>query len=119
MNIELNIKGLPDLPNKIDGRHWKTRWYHNVKWKKKVTEALVGNIPMKPFTRARIECIRFTSKQPDFDNLAKSFKPILDALVENRIIIDDNPNVIGAPTYTWTRGTPGDGCIKIKIEQVF
>jgi hypothetical protein len=46
--------------------------------------------PLIPLTKYKIVCTRYTTKPLDpFDNLPSSFKPIIDALTDFKIIEDD------------------------------
>jgi Holliday junction resolvase RusA-like endonuclease len=42
----------------------------------------------------KITYTRSSVVAPDWDNLSASFKPIGDALVDNKVITDDNPKVV-------------------------
>jgi len=95
---------LPSLPNALNRKHWAVK----TKEKNKIHTALLGitykTKPLKPLTQARIIFTRVSSRQPDFDNLAFSFKYVLDGLTHAKIIVDDNPNVLSDISYRWVKG---------------
>jgi len=55
---------------------------------------------------------------PDYDGIVSGFKHPIDALVEAGIIIDDNMNVIGMPTFRWEKVPQGQGCIELHIHAI-
>lgn len=86
------INDIPPSNNQFlgkSGNHWK---YHRMKkeWLEKVTEALVDKIPKKPFERSLVELhyIFPDRRRRDCDNYSGKF--ILDALVQNKVILDDS-----------------------------
>ena len=74
--------------------------------------------PAKPFKKAKICYSRFSSREPDFDNLVNSFKRVQDCLIKCGIIENDKPSNIGQPTYVWISAKKNEGRIEITIEQV-
>lgn len=80
--------------------------------------AFLGRIPDQPLEKAKLTLTRHSSRQPDFDGMVHSFKRIIDALVKCGILIDDNPDVIGSPTYKWAKAARGDGHIQVEVESV-
>lgn len=118
--LELTIAGLPSC-NSAAAPHWRTRHIERVKWKSKVCGAVLqalGRWPSKPLERARVELTRCSSSRPDADNLASSFKFVLDGLVLARVIADDKPSVIGQPVFAWEKTSPRKGCVRIKVEEL-
>lgn len=77
-----------------------------------------GKRPNKPLEKAKITCIRYSSAEPDFDNLAISFKSAIDGLRDAGIILDDKKKNIGMTTYMWEKTPPGAGKIKIIVEEM-
>ena len=59
---------------------------------------------------------RLSSVQPDGDNLAESFKPLLDALI-GLVIVDDSPAVLGSThgRYGWIYAPPKKGSVRIEV----
>ena len=115
----LTIQGLPKTPNELRFRKWYITTTHDKKWKRKISESILFSEkqkPEKPLEKVKIYFERHSSKQPDFDNLVGSFKPILDALVENGIIIDDAMKHMEVQNYKWIKCCPKKGHIVIRIE---
>lgn len=73
------------------------------------------NLPL-PFEWAKVELIRYSSQQPDKDNLHGLVKPLLDAMqVSSKrhpygagIIVDDSPDHIDL-TVRWEKCSPRKG----------
>ncbi len=124
--ISFEIPQLPKLPNQIMYSHWRTRHNHATKWKNLVIEATVKLCLWKnaelsdrlPFKKARVIITRCSSRQPDFDNLVSSIKPLLDGLVKAGIISDDRQDVIAQPIVLWEKAGRRAGKIKIKVEEL-
>jgi hypothetical protein len=66
-----------------------------------------------------VTCTRHSSREPDFENLAHSFKPCLDALTVRNggapVLVDDSQEVIGQPTYLWEKAPPKEGRITLEV----
>lgn len=75
----------------------------------------IAGKPTQPMLSARIEMIRHSSTEPDFDNLVSSFKWILDGLIDAGVIVSDKPSVIGQPVYQWKKAAPKNGFIEVKV----
>lgn len=116
--LQLSIPGLPKTTNQLKGKHFRV-WSNESKlWRNMVGLYLSGKKPKKPLNLARIECVRYSSKQPDFDGTVSTFKWIIDGLVEHRVLKDDNPNIIVDSVYRWKKCSPSEGHIEIKVEEV-
>lgn len=55
--------------------------------------------------------------ETDYDGLAHSFKPVLDALVQNKILLDDRPSVLSVE-YKWEKGKRGKGFIRVEVMEI-
>lgn len=115
---ELEILDLPELPNKSVYKHWKHKWNNTCKWKKRVMhECYLHKIHGLNLEIAKLFYERHSSKEPDFDNLVASFKPVQDGLIEAGVIQDDKTKNIGQPSYKWFyKAFKSGGMIKIRIE---
>lgn len=114
-SVEVEIRGLPIvLAN--SRLHWARKAKEIGKWKAAVKNALMGMTPSEPLTKAKITLTRCSSIEPDFDNLAGSFKGVLDGLKEAGVILDDRQSVIGCPEFKWEKTSPRAGRIRIKVE---
>ncbi len=115
--VEFKIMGLPKSSNTLLRRHWalvskeKKMWHHFVLVNCMTYEA-------EPMTKARLTLTRYSSVEMDADNLAASFKFVVDGLVKAGVILDDKPSVIGQPQYFWKKTTPKNGHITVRVEEV-
>lgn len=116
MAYELKFE-LPGLPKTLNARmHWAIKMKENQKWKKLVHFMTVGKRPLRPIPRAHLTLTRFSTREPDFDNLVSGFKPIVDALVECKILENDKMSNIGISDFRWEKCAPKKG--KIKVEMI-
>jgi Holliday junction resolvase RusA-like endonuclease len=80
--------------------------------------AMVYGRPKYPLKKCRVTCTRFSSVEPDFDNLAGSFKPILDGFKIAGIFIDDKSSVITERAYLWEKTPARQGRVTVLIEEL-
>jgi len=114
-HLEFVIEGLPKITSNGSQGSWRAKYGNSKKWKQAVLHALASKkLPSEPLKKAKITLTRISSTQPDFDNLAISFKPVIDGLVEGNILVDDKVNNVNV-TYRWKKGSPGDGSIKVEV----
>jgi Holliday junction resolvase RusA-like endonuclease len=116
-DILIEIPGLPKMYNQFKNMHWAAKAKHVKQWKQLVFISLVSKklIPASPYSKARLKLVRCSSAPPDFDNIAQSFKPVLDGLVEAGVLQDDSLAVIGKPEYGWEKVAPSQGKIIIQV----
>lgn len=70
--------------------HWTEVAEVKKHFKHLVWKSVMGYRPLRPLSKYKIVCTRYTIKPLDpFDNLPASFKPIIDALTDFKIIEDD------------------------------
>jgi Holliday junction resolvase RusA-like endonuclease len=112
--LEFELTGLPRTTNGSHG-HWRAKAAQTKQWKQKVFAKAWPLRPSEPLDCALITFTRFSSVEPDFDNLVISFKPIMDGLRQAKIIVDDKKKNVGRPEYLWEYAPKGKGKIKIKI----
>ncbi len=113
---EFEILGLPQTVNAIGRKHWSAKVKEAKKWKELVVQqCILAGIGGLKLAQASLELTRCSSMETDFDNLASSFKHVLDGLTVAGVIVDDKPSVIGSPTFVWQKTKPGDGRIRVKI----
>jgi Holliday junction resolvase RusA-like endonuclease len=113
------IPGLPKSPNDLLGAHWRQRSKHAKEWQEAVWAYLLkaGGKPPAPLTRARLSLIRYSSVEPDRDNLRGSFKAVVDGLVKAGVLVDDTSAVIGEPYVHWIKAPPRKGMIQVIVEE--
>jgi Holliday junction resolvase RusA-like endonuclease len=116
--LEFEIKALPKILSNGSHSHWRV--VHSIKrqWKNLVALAVGYKKPAQPLAKARLTLIRHSSKEPDFDNLAISFKPIIDGLKECGVIADDKTSNIGQANYQWKKAKMKEGRITVIVESV-
>lgn len=115
---EFSISGLPATINAIGRKHWAFKVKEARQWKRLVVEQCVlARVFGVKLEKAILEFTRHSSQELDFDNLAGSFKHVLDGLVEAGVIIDDKPSIIGSPTFIWQKTKPGEGKVTVKVFQ--
>lgn len=113
---EFEIPGLPMTINAIGRKHWSYKAKEAKRWKNLVLEQCVFmRIYGINLGSAVLIFTRHSSQETDFDNLASSFKHVLDGLVHAKVIVDDKPSVIGSPTFIWKKAPKGDGKITVEI----
>jgi len=120
--LTFEIHELPKMPNQLLGSHWAIRSKHAKKWKLLVQRELIkDDLIFNPprLKNAKLTLTRFAAgRGPDYDNLALSFKPVIDALVSSKVIIDDTMAVIGKSDYRFEKGKRNEGKIKVEIEEI-
>jgi Holliday junction resolvase RusA-like endonuclease len=114
--LTITLKGLPKTPNARE--HWTAKARQTKVWKQKVFTACWHKRPPKPLERARITFTRVSSVEPDFDNLAASFKAVLDGLRQAQVIVDDKRANVGRPEYLWRKCKPKDGHVIVEVTSV-
>ena len=111
---KLELKGLPRLQGKL---HWRRvtkerkTWREATRW---AIRAIDWRFPPVPLSRATLTFTRYSSREPDGDNLQASFKSCRDALI-GVLIQDDTPAVIGQPVYRWLPAKATEGRITIEV----
>jgi len=108
--IRIEINELPRLQTNTYS-NWRIRHGYTKLWHRRVGEALI-HFQAKiesPLKRSKILCIRRSLKEPDYDNLVISFKPIIDGLKVYGVIEDDKTSNVMI-TYIWQK-------VKKRIDQ--
>lgn len=111
------INGLPKNTNGSHG-HWTRSHGERKKWRKASYSAAIDHKPKKPLDKCILTCTRHSSSEPDFDNLAISFKSIIDGLVDAGIMEDDKSSCVVRREYKWEKAKAGKGFVTIKVEEI-
>jgi hypothetical protein len=123
--LVLEIDELPWL-NPSANRHWTAKARERQRWMVLVRAALGRQRrPPRPLQRARVEFTRFSSREPDSDNLVASFKLCRDLLLPMTarnpggvgILKDDDPASIVAE-YHWQEAPRNMGSVRIVVEEI-
>lgn len=117
--LKIEIPGLPKTPNDLSGGGWRRGYKNSKEWKALAWSRAWPYRPPQPLKKAKLTLTRCSSsKSLDFDNLAGSFKPVIDGLVRANIIVGDSPDIIGRPEYRLEPAPKGKGKIKIVVEEI-
>lgn len=118
-SLYLRISGLPELQTAGARGHWAKRHREARRWKELVAwRARAEGLPPVPLAGAAVELVRHSCFEPDADNLRASFKPLVDGLVYGRVLLDDSPDIIGAPVCRWEKAPRRRGYVEISVEGV-
>ena len=110
------LPGAPDIMNA--NRHWRYRYGHAKKWKGWIVLAFGGaDRPMYPLHRSRLTLTRCTSVEPDPDNLAACWKPVIDGLREAGVIVNDKSCNVELH-FRWQKAAPGQKKVIIQVEEL-
>lgn len=74
-------------------------------------------VPKAPLQTAKLTLTRFSSQEPDGDNVLNAFKPLIDALICQGVLADDKLSNIGIPKIKWFKAKPKEGKVSVKIEE--
>ena len=121
-SLEFELPGLPHC-NPADNRHWRTIQKEKKEWIQAVFFAVHGKRPEEPLQHARVVFTRFSSVEPDCDNLPYSFKRIRDSLCKKTkknpggcdVLEDDDPTHLEA-IYQWEKAPPRYGRVRVRVE---
>lgn len=91
----LSLEKLPkSLNRKLRSNRW-TNHRENKSWDAYIRFHCSDLKPKKPLERAQVTMVRHSHRMLDFDGLVGSLKPVMDALVDAGILIDDSWKVTG------------------------
>lgn len=80
-------------------------------------KSILGKRPSSPLTKYQITFTRHTIRPLDLDNLAASFKPVLDSLVLSGVIKDDKWEMTEAVFYKQKKvGKKVDQKISVEVQ---
>jgi Holliday junction resolvase RusA-like endonuclease len=116
--LSIFLDFLPDIQLNNSHGHWATKYQKIRKTKATVGFSVFEHRPPKPLETARLTLVRHSTREPDFDNMVASFKPVIDALTEYQIIVNDRPDNIGQPSYNWVKCARVNQGISILVEEV-
>ena len=116
--LEIDMPGLPPTENAKRAKHWRKRHDSDVIWKLSVKVELGRKAPPAPLERARVICIRRSSVCPDYDGIVSSFKPLIDSLVENKVLVGDRMDQIVEHDYRWEKAPRSKGNVTVIVESL-
>lgn len=77
-SLVLELDWLSDMQSDVKQRWARTKYRRDIK--RLVRTEIGSRLPPEPLDKVRLRCTRYSSRQPDFINLAQGFKTIIDAL---------------------------------------
>lgn len=95
------IQKLPRL-NPADKTHWRTQTRESKEWRGRVAWLSKGKAPRTPLRNPLVICTRYSTAEPDYDNLVASFKALVDGVVDAGWAEGDKPSQLGRE-YHWER----------------
>jgi Holliday junction resolvase RusA-like endonuclease len=113
--LMFSVPILPPMNTSATRRHWAVHHRAVKQWRAIVAAATAGLRPEKPLQRSRVTLVRLSSVEPDHENLAMSFKPVLDALVHCGVLVDDGPAHVER-VYRWEKVAPRRGMVGVRVE---
>lgn len=115
--IEFTLVG---LPKSLNGSHgsWHAKSAERRRWRNRAAAAAHPLRPDEPFKKCSLECVRFSARCMDFDNLVASFKSIVDGLKDAGVIVDDNPGVIVTREYRHEKSLLKDQRVLVRVTEI-
>lgn len=115
--LSFEIPGLPDTPNRRQNASWQSTHFRAKKWKGWVGQMCLGKKPAKPLERSHLVLTRYSSVEPDPDNLAASFKPVIDGLRYAGVIENDRSANVQIQ-FSWKLAPKGIGKISVEVKEI-
>lgn len=115
--FEFELDGLPPTTNGSHGS-WQKAAANKRLWRTRTKLRTFMERPKEPLTKCRITATRFSSVEPDDDNLAISFKSVIDGLKDAGVIQDDKTSVVIERKYLWEISSPRKGKIRVLVEEI-
>ncbi len=76
----------------------------------------MGRKPVKPLPRSLLRLVRYSSVEPDPDNLAASFKAVIDGLRIAGVIENDRSANVQI-SFSWKLAPASMGKISVEVEE--
>lgn len=117
-HLEFTLDGLPPTLNRLNSMHYMAKARLNRDLRDAVMWEVGSHIPKKPLKRAKIKITRYSSTEPDGDNMTGGYKPIIDALRKCRVIENDKQSNIGNIETPWVKAPKNKGRIIVQVWEV-
>lgn len=122
--LDLEIHELPSLYNVFMRKHWsakkkETDYWNQLVWKcirgyrQNAYNLFIGD--WTPLEHYKLQLIRYSSKEPDYDGLVGSFKLVVDGLRYSNVIADDKLSNSGPWDVSWVKCKPKEGLIEVRV----
>lgn len=117
--LEFEIDGIPPTQNGSRG-NLHAHASEMRKWRKSVSMVAFYRRPSEPLKKAKLTVTRCSSVRSDFGNRVGAAKPILDGLIDAKVILDDNDDVLppDLQSYPYEKAKPGKSKTRIRIEEI-
>lgn len=130
LELQITLPGLPSLRQTGAFGNFFARSHHDRKWAKQVILAtrdalLWDELSGITLQKVTLHCVRASSVKPDYDNLAYSFKPLVDAFLPQKketqsetrmgLLESDDDSVIVSRSYTWVPAKIGAGYVSLRL----
>lgn len=116
--LQFEVMGLPKSANKVVGKNRMATHAHAQSWKRIIWLATRNKLPPEPLKRCKLKLTRLNFRTLDYDGLVTSFKPIVDGLVEARILHNDTWNITGAWDVTQEYTPKAQARIRVEVIQI-
>ncbi len=117
--LDVQLHSLPDSLNKGLRGHRMKYFAKNKKWDFLILGMVRNRLPPTPLKRARITIVRHFWRSLDYDGLVGSMKPIVDALVDAGVIVDDSYQVTGPWVVTQEFRPKKEGpLLTVRVEEL-
>jgi Holliday junction resolvase RusA-like endonuclease len=113
--LELEINTIPPLLNRSIRTNRYARYKNDKAWIDIIFFKTRNKIPSKPLERYSLKLIRCSPREPDYDNLVASFKPVVDALRKADILKDDRYSNSGQWDVHWIKTPKKEQKIIIQV----
>lgn len=115
--LEFEINGLPPTTNGSHG-HWAVVARERKKWRDSVRMVAYYRRPPSPLEKAKLTLTRCSCRATDYDNRVISFKPVVDGLVDAKVLAGDTDSVIVERHYPFEKVGMREGKIRVRVEAV-
>lgn len=118
-SVTFVVQKIPKSLNKSLGSHYYSRHKDMATWRALVSFAVGSRTPPAPLSRASIRIVRHSHRMLDYDGLVGSMKPVVDALIDCGVIVDDSWKVTGPWHVTQVFRPKKDGAfIEVSVSEV-
>lgn len=119
-SIVLDLRTSMVAMNKVMRLHWSARHrlYRIIHMEVATLLAYGKLIPPTPWTRVRIQAVRYAPRMLDYDGAVACLKPAVDALKTCRVMVDDTWDVTGPWDVSQARCPGKVARWEIRVERV-
>lgn len=115
--LEIDVPGLPPTTNGSHG-HFRAAAATRKKWREAVRMIAYMRRPPAPLTKAKLTVTRFSSVQTDYGNRVSAAKPLIDGLIDAKVIVNDTDAVLPIQEFPYEKAPKGKGFTRLRIEEL-